>query len=103
MSEPIKITFEKELTGLGKTFEREAVYGKPKIGEFYFGDLKNVELSDLNFQAVHYPILTPKKTVYTVIKVEGDFLKGDDIYGAISLLFYESNLHKTGTVQLVTE
>lgn len=71
--EPIKITFEKELTGLGKTFEREAVYGKPKIGEFYLGDLQNVELSDLNFKAVHYPILTPKKTTYTVIKVKGSW------------------------------
>lgn len=107
MSEPLKITFEKELTGLGKTFESVSVIRLPLDGEYYLSDLGDIRRAIYDFSIHLYPILTPKKTTYTVIKVEGDFVKGYGIHTAVEGIHDYWRSHGTlsdiGTVEVVNE
>lgn len=68
--EALKVTFDRELTFEGKTFEKEAIIGAPKDGQYFLYD-GGVTQAEFDFTVIQYPILTQKKKVYTVIKVEG--------------------------------
>lgn len=102
--EPLKVTFHRELTFGDKTFEKEAVYGSPQIGQHFVDEGKVMECF-FDFKYVVYPILTQKKKVYTVIKVEGDYSsenpnKIENLFNVVFKL-YTSPIR--GTVQTVEE
>lgn len=107
--EPLKVTFDRELTFEGKTFEREAVYGSPQIGQHFVDEGKVMECF-FDFKYVVYPILTQKKKVYTVIKVEGDHVREsedrhaftDALSSAYTQRFYTTK-GLLGSVELVEE
>lgn len=107
--EPLKVTFHRELTFGDKTFEKEAVYGSPQIGQHFVDEGKVMECF-FDFKYVVYPILTQKKKVYTVIKVEGDHVREsedrhaftDALSSAYTQHFYMSK-GLAGTAQVVEE
>lgn len=100
----MKITFDEELTHEGVKFEKVAVLEYPKKGQHYFS-CGIVYKARYSFEAVRHLVLTPKKKVYTVIKVEGDYSsenpnKVENLFDVVSKL-YTSPIR--GTVQTVEE